>query len=103
MAIACGGLALGIGVVLDPVLRDLLGTLGYQASERNRSTSPTTALRAGGTATRSRIARPRLSALGIGVVLDPVLRDLLGTLGLSGLEAVLSDLAEGASARAGAR
>ncbi len=34
-------------------------------------------------------------ALGIGVVLDPVLRDLLGTLGLSGLEAVLSDLAEG--------
>ncbi|KMO34871.1 hypothetical protein VQ02_18280 [Methylobacterium variabile] len=34
-------------------------------------------------------------ALGIGVVMDPVLRDLLGTLGLSGLEAVLSDLAEG--------
>ncbi|MET7245294.1 hypothetical protein ABZT49_18240 [Methylobacterium sp. EM32] len=34
-------------------------------------------------------------ALGIGVVMDPVLRDLMGTLGLSGLEAVLSDLAEG--------
>ncbi len=27
--------------------------------------------------------------------MDPVLRDTLGTLGLSGLEAVLSDLAEG--------
>ena len=34
-------------------------------------------------------------ALGIGIVMDPVLRDLLGQLGLSGLEAVLSDLAEG--------
>ncbi|SFV16876.1 hypothetical protein SAMN02799631_06548 [Methylobacterium sp. 174MFSha1.1] len=34
-------------------------------------------------------------ALGIGVVMDPVLRDLMGALGLSGLEAVLSDLAEG--------
>jgi len=34
-------------------------------------------------------------ALGVGVAMDPVLRDLLGTLGLSGLEAVLSDLAEG--------
>lgn len=34
-------------------------------------------------------------ALGIGVAMDPVLRDLLGQFGLSGLEAVLSDLAEG--------
>ncbi|AWN51351.1 hypothetical protein [Methylobacterium sp. 17Sr1-1] len=34
-------------------------------------------------------------ALGVGVVMDPVLRDLMGALGLSGLEAVLSDLAEG--------
>ncbi|MGF3021590.1 hypothetical protein ACQVP2_02015 [Methylobacterium aquaticum] len=34
-------------------------------------------------------------ALGIGVAMDPVLRDLLAQFGLSGLEAVLSDLAEG--------
>ncbi|MCF4126371.1 hypothetical protein [Methylobacterium sp. SyP6R] len=34
-------------------------------------------------------------ALGIGIVMDPTLRDLLGHLGLSGLEAVLSDLSEG--------
>ncbi|MGX7704381.1 hypothetical protein [Methylobacterium sp. Gmos1] len=34
-------------------------------------------------------------ALGVGVAMDPALRDLLGALGLSGLEAVLSDLAEG--------
>jgi len=34
-------------------------------------------------------------ALGIGVVMDPVLRDVLAQFGLSGLEAVLSDLAEG--------
>lgn len=34
-------------------------------------------------------------ALGVGVALDPALRELLGALGLSGLEAVLSDLAEG--------
>lgn len=34
-------------------------------------------------------------ALGIGVAMDPALRDVLGQLGLSGLEAVLSDLAAG--------
>ncbi|MFH6782873.1 MULTISPECIES: hypothetical protein [Methylobacterium] len=34
-------------------------------------------------------------ALGIGVAMDPVLRDVLAQFGLSGLEAVLADLAEG--------
>ncbi|KMO11628.1 hypothetical protein [Methylobacterium platani] len=34
-------------------------------------------------------------ALAVGVAMDPALRDILGQLGLSGLEAVLSDLAEG--------
>ncbi|GJD49103.1 hypothetical protein OPKNFCMD_1833 [Methylobacterium crusticola] len=35
------------------------------------------------------------AVLGAGVLLDPALRDLAGSLGLSGIAAVLSDLAEG--------
>ena len=39
-------------------------------------------------------------ALLVGVTLDPAARDLLGSLGLAGVEAIVSDLAEGGPAGA---
>jgi hypothetical protein len=39
-------------------------------------------------------------ALLVGVMLDPAARDLLGTLGLASVEAIVSDLAEGGAADA---